>query len=99
MAKLLKIEIETIEDQEERQIKAIQNQGEIKTIKKYAYSDKNSLLISKQKETFNKLVDERLDEITELDEKVNTDDLIYKFKGQTADAKFNKFDALSLKDK
>ena len=97
----MKIEIETIEDQEERQIKAIQNQGEIKTIKKYAYSDKNSLLISKQKETFNKLVDERLDEITELDEKVNTDDLIYKYKGQTADAKFNEFDALSLslKDK
>ena len=88
MAKLLKIEIKTI-----------QNQGEFKTIKKYAYTDKNVLLVSKQKETFNKLVGKRLDEITELDEKVNTDDLIYKYKGQTADAKSNKFDALSLKDK
>ena len=67
-------------------------------MKKYASSDKDSPFISKQKEIFNKLTDERLDEITELDEKVNTDDLIYK--GQTADAKFNKFDnALCLIDK
>ena len=35
---------ETIEDQE---LKAIKNQVEIKTIKKYAYNDKNSPLISK----------------------------------------------------
>ena len=49
-------------------------------------------MISKQKEIFNKLVDERLDEITELDEKVNTDNLIYKYKGHTADLKFNKCD-------
>ena len=38
-------------------------------------------LISKQKEIFNKLADERLDEITELDKKVNLDNLIYKYKG------------------
>ena len=36
---------ETIEDQDEKQLKAIKNQGEIKTIKKYAYNDKNSPLI------------------------------------------------------
>ena len=40
----------------------------------------------------NKHVDERLDEITKLDEKVNSDDLIYKCKGPTADLKFNEFD-------
>ena len=57
-------------------------------------------MISKQKEIFNKLVDERLDEITELDEKFNTDNLIYKYKGHTADLKFNKFDnSHSLIDK
>ena len=57
-------------------------------------------MISKQKEIFNKRADERLDEITELDGKVNTDDLIYKYKGHTADANFNEFDsALSLIDK
>ena len=41
-----------------------------------------------------------LDKITELEEKVRTDDLIYKCKGHTADAKLNKIDnALSLIDK
>ena len=60
-----------IENQGGRQIKAIQNQGKIKTIKKHAYSDKDipvkdkdSPVIPKQKEIFNKLVDERVDEIT-----------------------------------
>ena len=47
LAKLLKKQIKTTEDQEERQIKAIQNQREIKTVKKYAYSVKDSPLISK----------------------------------------------------
>ena len=49
---------------------------------------------------FNKLVDERLEEITMLDEKVNPDDLIYKYKGPTAEAQFDEFDnALNLLDK
>ena len=56
----------TNEDQGEKQIKAIQNQGKIKTVKKYADNDKDIPLISK-KEIFNQLVDERLDEITKLD--------------------------------
>ena len=58
-------------------------------------------MISKQKEIFNKLVDERLEEITNLDKKkVNNDDLIYRYKGNTADIKFDKFDnALTLLDK
>ena len=52
-------QIRTIEDQGERQIKAIQDQGQVKTIKKYTYDDKDTPLISKQKEIFNKPVDER----------------------------------------
>ena len=57
-------------------------------------------LISKQKEIFNKIADERLDEITELDKKVNLDNLIYKYKDPTVDAKFDEFDnALNLLDK
>ena len=57
-------------------------------------------MISKQKEIFNKLVDERLEEITNLDKKVNSDDLIYRYKGNTADEKFHKFDnVFSLLDK
>ena len=33
-----------------------------------------------------------LDEITELDKKVNPDNLIYRYKGKTPDVKFNKLD-------
>ena len=90
----------TVEDQGEKQIKAIQNQGQTKTMKKCAYNDKDSPLISKQIEIFNKLADERLEEITKLDKNVNPDDLICKYKGPTADVKFNEFDnALNLIDK
>ena len=71
MGKAFEKQIKTIEDQGEKQIKAIQSQGEIKTTKKYAYNDKDSPLISKQKEIFNKLVDERFEEKTKLDKKVN----------------------------
>ena len=57
-------------------------------------------MISKQKEVFNKLADERFEKITELDKNVNPDNLIYRYKGLTADVKFSKFDnALNLLDK
>ena len=57
-------------------------------------------MTSKQKEIFNKLADERLEEITNLDKKVNPKDLKNKYKGPTADAKFNEFDnAINLLDK
>ena len=49
-------------------------------------------MISKQKEIFNKLVDERLAKITDLDKKVNSDDLIYRYIGNIADVNFDKFD-------
>ena len=57
-------------------------------------------MISNEKEIFNKLVDERLDEITRLDGKVHPDNLIYRYKGKTTDTKFDKFDnAFNLFDK
>ena len=65
----MKKKIKTIEDQEEKQIKAIRNQGQVKTIKKYTYGDEDSALIPKQKETFNELADKRLEKMTELDKK------------------------------
>ena len=100
MRKAFEKQIRTIEDQGERQIKAIQDQGQVKTIKKYTYDDKDTPLISKQKEIFNKLVGERLEEITNLAKKVNSDDLIYRYKSNTADEKFHKFDnVFSLLDK
>ena len=57
MGKAFEKQIKMIEDQGEKQIKAIQDQGHVKTIKKYDYDDEDSLLISKQKEIFNKLAD------------------------------------------
>ena len=93
-------QIKTIEDQGEKLIKAIQDKRQLKTIKKFAYDAEDTPLISKQKEIFNKLVDERLEKITDLDKKVNSDDLIYRYKGNTADAKFDKFDnALNIINK
>ena len=50
-------------------MEAIQNQGEIKIIIKYAFNRKDIPLVSKQKEIFNKLVDKTLDEITKPDKK------------------------------
>ena len=100
LGKAFEKQIKTIEDQREKQIKVIQNQGQIKKIKKYTYDDEDSPLISKQKEIFNKLVHERLDEITKLHEKVNHDDLIYRYKSKTSHENFNTYDnALNLIDK
>ena len=57
-------------------------------------------MTSKQKEIFNELAYKRLNEITELDRKVNRDDLIYRYKGKTSDEKFNIYDnALDLINK
>ena len=94
-------QIKTIEDQGEKQIKAIKDQGQVKTIKKYDYEeDEVTPFISKQKEICNETVDERHEKITDLDKKVNSDDLIYRYKGNTADVKFDKFDnALDIMDK
>ena len=56
--------------------------------------------MSKQKDISNKLVDEELEKIVDLDKNVNTNDLIYKYKGNTVDAKLDKFDnALNIINK
>ena len=76
MGKAFKKQIKTIEDQGGKQIKAIQGKGQVKTIKKYANDAEDTPSISKQKEIFNELVDERLEEITNLDKKINSHNLI-----------------------
>ena len=54
----------------EKQIKTIEeDQGQDKTIKKYDYDVEDTPFISKQKEIFSELVDERLEKITDLDKK------------------------------
>ena len=55
-------------------------------------NNEDTPFISKQKEIFNKLVDEKIEKITDLDEKVNSDKLIYRYKGNTNDVNFDEFD-------
>ena len=62
-------QIKTIETQGEKQIKAIQDHGQVKTIKKYDYDTEDTPFVSKQKEIFNGLVDERPEKIADLDKK------------------------------
>ena len=64
LGKAFEKQIKTNEDQGEKQIKAIQDQRQVKKID-YPF-------ILKQKEIFNGLVDERLEKINDLDEKVNS---------------------------
>ena len=48
----------------------------------------------------NELADKRLEKITELDKKVNLDDLTYRYKDKTPDENFDTYDnALDLTDK
>ena len=97
LGKAFEKQIKIIEDQGQKQIKAIQDQDQNKAIKKYAYDAEDTPLISKQKEIFNELVDERLEKITGLDKKVNSR---YRYKGNNPDLNFDEFDnALALIDK
>ena len=92
LGKAFEKQIKTIEDQGEKQIKAIPDKGQIKKIKKHAHDVEDTLFISKLKEIFNRLAGQRLKKITDLDERVNRDDLIYQYKGNTDDLKFDEFD-------
>ena len=98
LGKAFEKQIKTIEDQGQKQIKAIQDQGRVKTIKKYSCDDDKDIpFISKQKEIFNELVDERLKEITELAEKVNRIYLVYRYKGKKPSENFGEYaNALDL---
>ena len=101
MGKAFEKQIKTIEDQGEKQVEALNTLKSHKnsTIKKYSYDDDDTPLISKQKEIFNKPVDERHEKITDLAKKVNSKDLIKKYKG-TLDLKFDEFDnAFDIIDK
>ena len=92
MGKAFEKQIKTIEDRGEKEIKAIQDRGNVKTNTKYDYDDEDSLLISKQKKKkIDKLVDERLKEITELAKKVKLDDLVYRYKGKSPGEEFDKY--------
>ena len=87
-------QIKAIEDQGKKQVDALntlKSHNKI-TIEKYKYDLKDTPFISKQKEIFNKLIDERREKITHLDKRVSRDDLICRYEDKVADIKFDKFD-------
>ena len=84
----------TIEDQREKKVKAI------KIKYQFTYDINASPIVLKEKEIYNKLTEESLEKKNNLDEKVDTNKLVFRYKGKTADEDFGKFDnALSPTDK
>ena len=73
--KLLSKQTKTIEDQGEKQIKAIQNNKKQPLINDDDYKDK--LLLSKEREIFKDIYNKRLGKIEELNNKIDYDNLKY----------------------
>ena len=83
LGKAFEKQTKTIEDQGEKQIKAIQDKS-IEKIKKYSDHDndyKKELLISKEKEIFGKIYNDRLDQIQNASHNIDYNNLNYKFVG------------------
>ena len=85
---------------EKSNLKQFKIKDNLKQLKKGLWCWRYSIYLKKNNKIFNELVDERREKITDLDKKVNSDDLIYRYKGNTADVKFDEFDnALNLINK
>ena len=74
LGKALEKQRKTIEDQGEKQVKAVQDK-QIVNINKDDY--KNKLLLSKEREIFKDIYNKRLDKIEELNNKIDYDNLQY----------------------
>ena len=100
LGKAFEKQTKTIKDQGEKQIKAIQDKRPIKSIEKFTYDVNDSPIVLKEKEIYNKLTEESFGKTNNLDKKVDTNKLVFKYKGNTADEDFSKFDnALDLINK
>ena len=73
LGKALEKQIKTIEDQGKKQVKAIQDNKQL--VNKDDYKDK--LLLSKEREIFKDIYNQRLDKIEELSNKIDYNDLKY----------------------
>ena len=100
MGKTFEKQTKTIKDRREKQIKAIQDKRPLKSIKKFTYEINDSPIVLKEKEIYNKLTKESFEKINNLDKRVDIDKLVFKYKGNTPDQDFSKFDnALDLTNK
>ena len=75
LGKAFEKQTKTIEDQGEKQIKAIQGNKQLQLTDNYDYKDK--LLISRETEIFKDIYNKRLDKIEELNNKIDYDNLKY----------------------
>ena len=100
LGKVFEKQTKTIKDQGEKQIKAIQDKRPIKSIEKFTYDISDSPMVLMVKEIYNKLTEESFGKINSLDKKVDTDKLLFRYKGNIADQDFSRFDnGLDLIDK
>ena len=79
MGKAFEKQIKTIEDQERKQVEAF------KTKSVEGKSNDNS---SNSKEIYDKVLEERMDEILEMSREINYSNLVYDFKGATHSINF-----------
>ena len=88
LGKAFEKQTKTIEDQGEKQVRAIQDKDFNKSIEKFDSDD--DLTILRQKELYNELTEDKKTEIKNLDNSVDRyeDKLIYKYKGNTSDIDF-----------
>ena len=80
-------QIKTIEDQGKKQVEALKVL-ESKSIESESNNNKQSINM----DIFNKILEERIDEILEMSKKVNYGNLVYDFKGPTPPINFIKFE-------
>ena len=86
LGKALEKQRKTIEDQGEKQVKAIQDK-QIVNINKDDYKDK--LLLSKEREIFKDIYNKRLDKIEEMNNEIDYDDLDYVVLSSDMEYKFS----------
>ena len=93
LGKAFQKQTKTVEDQGEKQIKAIQNKNFNKSIEKARFDSDDDLATLRQKELYNELTEEKKTEIKNLDNSVDRDKnkLIYKYKGNTSDVDFSEY--------
>ena len=94
LGKTFEKQTKTIEDLGEKQIKAIQDKS-IEKIKKYSDYDndyKKELLVSKERETFKDIYNDRLEQIERFDNDIDYNDLSYEFIKSGNKYKFDGFE-------
>ena len=90
LGKAFEKQTKTIEDQGEKQTKTIQEKRLIKSIEKFTCDINDSPIILKENEIYNKLTEESFEKINNLDKKVDTNKLVFKYKCNTPHEDFSK---------